>query len=272
MEKARRISYWLLATILYFSLLYSTTSCSKDDDSKSYKYINASTDRDNTPLEDRGKYAPYGWRLECLTDQKMPKNYRTCFDEFIRRDPVPCYDSTYLPTRKGLENLKASASADFSSAGFDGLLSSLRKLHQGPIMIVDLRSESHGLLNGIHISHYGLQNWANIGLNLEETMKKERDEIHATQGKTIEVATIDSDNDYVPINPMDIRVSSAYTEEEACQQRGVGYMRFNLLDHAFPSDQNRQVLQLHTIPAPQHMAALSLQGWKGPHVNLPRLL
>lgn len=220
-----------------------------------------------------GKYAPYGWRLECLTDEKMPKNYRTCFDEFIRRDPVPCYDSTYLPTRKCLENLKASASADFSSAGFDGLLSSLRKLHQGPIMIVDLRSESHGLLNGIHISHYGLQNWANIGLTLEETMKKERDEIHATQGKTIEVATIDSNNDYVPINPMDIRVSSAYTEEEACQQRGVGYMRFNLLDHTFPSDQNidRFFSFIQSLP-PQHMAALSLQGGKGPHVNLPRLL
>lgn len=239
MEKKRKISLWLITALLFPFILSSMTSCSDDDDDKkSFKYLNASTERENTSLTGREKYAPYGWRLECLTDETMPKNYRTCLDDFVERDVVPGYDPNYMPSRKGLKELNASASANFSTSGFDGLLSSLRKLHQGPITIVDLRSETHGFFNGMHLSHYGLQNWANIGLNLEETMEKEHGEIHGALGKVIVGETIDSDNNYVPINPMDINVTTAQTEVEACALRGVGYIRFNSLDHAFPSDSN----------------------------------
>ncbi len=241
MEKRRKIGLWFITALLFPFIFCSITSCSDDDNDnnkKNYKYLYASNERENTSLADREKYAPYGWRLECLTDETMPKNYRTCLDDFKERDVIPGYDPDYMPSIKGLKELKASASANFSSSGFDGLLSALRKLHQGPITIVDLRSETHGFFNGMQLSHYGLQNWANIGLSLEETMEKEHGEIHDAMGKVIIGATIDSDNNYVPIDPIDINVSTAQTEGEACALRGVGYIRFNSLDHAFPSDRN----------------------------------
>lgn len=128
MEKRRKISLWFITALLFPFIFCSITSCSDDDNDnnkKNYKYLYASNERENTSLADREKYAPYGWRLECLTDETMPKNYRTCLDDFKERDVIPGYDPDYMPSIKGLKELKASASANFSSSGFDGLLSAL---------------------------------------------------------------------------------------------------------------------------------------------------
>lgn len=148
--------------LLVFACSFFIGSCSEEDDNQefktTYKYLYAADARNNIPEAERLKYAPYGWRLECLSDEAMAKNFRTCQSEFIEREAKTGYDASYVPSREGLDQLRASASAEFTSAGLDGILAEIRKLHNGPVTIVDLRSESHGLLNGIHVSRYGLQN------------------------------------------------------------------------------------------------------------------
>lgn len=66
--------------------------------------------------------------------------------EFVERDLLNGYNPDYEPSRKGLDQLKASASSDFSALQLDTLVKEMRKLHSGPITIVDLRKETHGLI------------------------------------------------------------------------------------------------------------------------------
>ena len=198
-----------------------------------YKYLNAAEIRENKSEAERAEYASYSWRIEREQGSAFPKNFRTCLDEFKEQKQHKGYNPDYVPSRQGLNELKVSASSDFSDSELDSLVSVLRQLHSGAITIVDLRNESHGLLNGNHVSRYGKYNWENIGLTPETITAYETELIHSCLGKQKIVAELSSSNDYAPVNPRTIDVSSAETEEEACRKRGVGYVRFTALDHCF---------------------------------------
>lgn len=216
------------------------TSCSNSDnptgDKQHYEYLNAAEMREDVTEEQRAEYAPYMWRLERSNKAGLPKSYRTCQGEFVEVKPHNRYDPTYEPSRKGLDQLKMSGSSDFSDLQLDALVSEIRKLHSGPITIVDLRKETHGLLNGYHVSLFGKQNWANIGLSRETIIAAEKEQIHNTIGKQITVAELDSNKE--PVNPITIDVTTAETEEEACAKRGLGYFRLTPLDHSFSDPRN----------------------------------
>lgn len=242
-------------TLLLVCCAFLLGSCSDDGTTPRpehvYSYLYAADERDNISESDRLQYAAYGWRLESLSDEEMPQNFRTCQSPFIERETKTGYDAAFVPSRQGLEELQASGSADFSAAGLDGLKAAISLQHDGPVTIVDLRSESHGLVNGIHTSLYGLQNWANIGFSAEQVLAKEYLEMHEVMGKTVEIAEIGSKNNYVPINPINVVVETVQTEEELCQEKGVGYVRFPILDHTFPSDRDIEgfVGFVQTLPA-----------------------
>lgn len=236
----REIKTWyLLQVTLLLLCAWSFTACSDDGDSTTgrqvYKYLFAAEERDSTPVADRAQFAPYGWRNENPATEAMPQNFRTCQGPFVERDAKTGYDATYVPSRQGLDNLNISASSDFSEAGFTGLIAEIRKITSLPFTIVDLRSESHGLINGTHVSLYGRQSWANIGLSTAEIIEKEHQQMHATLGTSIELFDISSSNDYVPVNPQTIFVERVQTEAELCKANGIDYVRFTALDHAFPS-------------------------------------
>ncbi len=250
MKELRRNLFLVYLALVALMTTGVFCSCSDDDEEEAYHYLFASNERDHISESDCAQYAFYGWRLECLNTDEMPLNFRTCYGEFTKFDEKSGYDPSYIPSRDGLERMKASASANFSSLQFDRLLAELRKIHNGRITIVDLRSETHGTLNGIQVSRYGKQNWANIGLTLEQTLENERTKMYACMNQEVEVADISSKNGYVPINPIIVKVTDVQTEEEACRERGVGYLRLNLLDHAFPGDQNidRFISFANTLP------------------------
>ena len=133
-----------------------------------------------------------------------------------------------MPTRKGLDDLKVSASSDFSAGELDAVIAEIRKVHDGPITVVDLRKETHGLLNGDHVSRFGKQNWDNIGLGREEIIAAEEVMIHATVGTQVEVGSTRPGG---RTNTLDVK--TAQTEAELCASRGVGYFRLTVLDHCF---------------------------------------
>ena len=250
MKDLRRNLFLIYLTLVALTTTGMFCSCSDDDSSPLYHYLFAANGRDNISESEREQYAFYGWRLECLDTDDMPLNYRTCYSEFTMFDEKSGYDPSYIPSRDGLERMKASASANFSSLQFDRLLAELRQIHDGPITVVDLRSETHGTLNGIQVSRYGKQNWANIGLTQEQILENEWAEMHACQDQEVELVEISSGNNYLPVNPIVVKVTDVQTEEEACSERGVGYLRLNVLDHAFPSDQNidRFISYASTMP------------------------
>lgn len=244
MKQMKKLNLWminvLLVAIYAFGLSVVTTSCGNEKDSANqeetdlYKYINAAEERESISDEERQEYAAFAWRNERSPESTMPKNFRTCMSDFKERDAHNGFDPNYIPSRKGLDSLKISASSEFSNNELDGLLDKLRTIHNGPVTIVDLRKESHGLLNGYHISEYGKNNWANIGLSREHIISEEEATIHGLVGSTITIYDLSSSNDYQPENPFTLNVTTAETEAEACAKRGVGYARFTTLDHCFP--------------------------------------
>ena len=124
--------------------------------------------------------------------------------EFVERDLLNGYDPDYEPSRKGLDQLKASASYDFGALQLDTLVKEIRKLHSGPITIVDLRNETHGLINGYHVSIYGKQNWANIGLSRETILAEEADLIHNTVGQQLSTVVLDKATTISPLIPSNL--------------------------------------------------------------------
>ena len=211
-----------LSTLL--SILVLLVSCSYQH----YEYLNAAEQRESPTPAQREEYAAYVWRLERQDRNELPSGFRTCLDEFKKRSPVPGYDPDFVPSRKGMDRLKTSASSDFSASELDALIAEIRKVHDGPITVVDLRNETHGLLNGNHVSQYGKQNWDNIGRSREDIVEGEKEMIHGTLGRKVEVGGKAPDS---PKTVLD--VTSAETEAEACAKRGIGYFRLTVLDHCF---------------------------------------
>lgn len=231
--------HFVMLVILTTCGLNVFTACSSSDvdndagKRKQYKYLYAAEERENITEEQRKEYAPYAWRLEQENKIGMPANWRTSQSDFVERELLNGYDPDYVPSRKGLDQLKASASSDFSDLQLDALVQEIRKQHSGPITIVDLRKETHGLINGNHVSLYGKQNWANIGLSHETIIDEETEHIHNTLGQQVSTAFLGKANNYQPSDYIKIDVTTAETEAEACAKRGLGYKRLPVLDHCF---------------------------------------
>lgn len=87
----------------------------------------------------------------------------------------------------GLESLNISGSQQFSKCNFPILIEALdTKL---PIIIFDLRQESHGFINPYPISFKGKHNAANKGLSDEQIINKEKEQLNSIKiGVPIEVS------------------------------------------------------------------------------------
>ena len=184
--------------------------------------------KDNEIAMTQAEYDAFIWRAERKDRDALPSSFRTCQSELRVRSAVSGYDPDFKPSTKGLADLKVSASSDFSAKELDALVAEIRKLHSGPITIVDLRSETHGLLNGDHLSLYGQENWDNMGLTHEQIVENEKQIIHGLVGKEIETGGTSRGG-----RTTKMLVTSAETEEELCARKGVGYLRLTVLDHCF---------------------------------------
>lgn len=204
-----------------------------------YKYLHYNEARDNMSDEDRAKYEAYSWRLERKDKKQEPKNWRTCQGEFKESEESALFpDPNYVPSTKGLKTLNISGSSDFSAKELDWIKEEIGKLTDGPIYIIDARGESHGLLNGIHVSRYGARNWGNVGKTHDQIIADEAKVIHDCLNQTVDIYSLGKDNNYQPTDEgrTTVEVTSALTEEEACKERGLGYARFAVPDRAFPPD------------------------------------
>ena len=204
-----------------------------------YKYLHYADARDNMSAEEQAQYAAYSWRLERKDKAQEPKNWRTCLGEFKESEESALFpDPDYTPSTQGLRELNISGSSDLSAKEMDWVKAEIQKLTDGPIYIIDVRGESHGLINGIHVSRYGANNWGNVGKTHAQIISDEAKAIHDCLGQTIDIYSLSKSNNYQPVEEdrTTVEVTSAQTEEEACTERGLGYARFTVPDRAFPGD------------------------------------
>ena len=218
-----------------------------------YKYLYYADARDNMSEDQRAQYAVYCWRLERKDKLQEPKNWRTCQGDFSPNEESELFpDPDYTPSTQGLRQLNISGSSDLSAKELDWVKSEIQKLTDGPIYIIDLRSESHGLINGMHVSRYGANDWGNVGKTHNQIVAEEATDIHATLGKPLDIYSLSKANNYQPTESdrTTVEVASAQTEEEACTERGLGYARFTVLDRAFPGDSELEAFVAFVMSLP----------------------
>lgn len=127
----------------------------------------------------------------------------------------------------GLADLRCSGSATLSEGSVKWIL---QKIGQ-PAIVVDLRQESHGILNGAAVEWEAQSNWGEVGLTREQALAQEEQRIKALQGT---VSVVDERS---PANPPEnVTVQSAVSEGQLLQKHGLGYARFTVTDHVRPTD------------------------------------
>lgn len=138
------------------------------------------------------------------------------------------------PGTAGLDTLDISGSAEFSEQQFHELAETLRDCAGGKeIYIVDLRRESHAMLNGVSCEWYASYNWSNYGMTAEEIEKDQDERFGSLVGKSI---TVYPKEDNMPSEEgVEIQVETYLTERELVEGEGFHYVRIPVLDHAFPS-------------------------------------
>ena len=188
--------------------------------------------------EDPAKYAGFIWRIDAKDRDKLPRNFRTANAAYrTDADPKKAGEGFEAnPSRKGLATLYASGSAEFSVKEFDKMVPVLREQAKGPIYIVDLRQESHGLINGTAVSWYGERDWGNLGKSKKAALRDEKSRLKAVRGRDVTMAKLGKDKK--PVDPVTVRAASVLTEEQLVKSRGLRYFRIAATDHVWPSAEN----------------------------------
>ena len=163
---------------------------------------------------DTGNLAPR-LMIDFNNNGEFPNSFRKMSDKI--------YPTNNIPSIKGLDKLNASGSAEFTSNSLDIIKSSIGK----KFVVVDLRQESHGFLNGSAISWLGLKNDLNKGLSQPEVVKKE----DALLG------SIKLNTPIKPFNsPGNIVANSVSNEETLVKSKDLDYIRFAVTDGESPTD------------------------------------
>ena len=155
--------------------------------------------------------------------------------ELQEMDAESGVDPDFKPSEDGLDTLCISGSAQFSAPQFRALAASLRECAgDRTVYVFDLRQESHALVNeGIPLSWYGMHNWANKGMTLEEVEADESERFGAMVGTSIKAYAREGDTPIEP--PTVISVESVMTEKELVESEGFEYIRLPIPDHSWPS-------------------------------------
>jgi protein-tyrosine phosphatase len=138
--------------------------------------------------------------------------------------------------------LNAIASAQFSEKELQAIRA---KFPDEEIIIVDLRRESHGLINGLPVSWREKFDSSNAGKTVKQIISDEEERFNLVKkDKKIIVNKIlekDKENGwYESLKPESIEVFSATTEENLAKKNGFFYKRFVVQDHAKPDDKQMQ--------------------------------
>ena len=175
------------------------------------------------------------WRLDEAPELAEPRNFRMASDGWrVTPEDEP-------PTRQGLDNLRASGSAQCTAAGFASLYATLSDA-QGcasaaapgaPIYDVDLRQESHGFADGLPVSWHKNNNLANEGKTPEEVALDEKERLAGLAGETTTFGpkgkTDKSRFEAVTFIPENVQ-----TEKDVVEATGFRYVRFYVTDRTQP--------------------------------------
>ena len=158
------------------------------------------------------------------------RNFRTS------NDPLVPNAAGVLPSAAGLALLHESGSSEFSVAGLKGMMAKF----SGSVYVFDLRQEDHGFVNGLPVSWYATNNWANVGKSHELVVKEEAAKFDAMpSGCKVDITTDKvkkGDTSGAAQAPKPETVQAAQTERNVVESLGASYVRLTVTDHCRPTD------------------------------------
>ena len=168
------------------------------------------------------------WRLDGLSSDGL-RNFRLMTDAW--QNPLRGKE----PTRQGMENLHASASAQPSTVALPELYEKLHALEPAAkIFLIDLRQESHGFANSLPVSWYAEYNAANAGKNSSEVLADEIARLKKLRGVETTFEPL-GNADKQRLKPITIIPRVVQTERDASEKLGFEYVRFAAADMQFPA-------------------------------------
>jgi len=181
------------------------------------------------------------WDIDLKLKENLPRNFRTT------DDPVNAANGqTFAKT--DLAELRASGSGEFTSNGLKLLLARTR----GPVTVFDLRQETHLFVNGLPISWFATNDWANVGRTHDAIVSDEAVRVQSFKPSTeITVAGGDIKKSGTASSPpVHLIVRNATTERELVEENKAAYVRLTVTDHARPLDEelDRFILAVRALP------------------------
>lgn len=159
-------------------------------------------------------------------------NLLLVFDKIEKENELPRNFRDLTPL-----GINAIASGQFSEKHLQEIK---KKYPDEKIIIVDLRRESHGFVNGEAVSWRGQYDSSNLGKSVEGVIVDEKNRLSLKKGQKLIVNKIlekDRKNGwYSSVEPRLLEVDGASTEQEMAWKNGFSYKRFVVQDHSKPDE------------------------------------
>lgn len=173
--------------------------------------------------------------LDMRNTPEFPKHFRTT------SDPISISDNIDLT---GLADLHAAGSSQFSKLALEKVLNKLKVLKVKNLIVVDLREESHGFLNGNAVSWYGPHNATNEGKrpnkieNMQARLLSELEKLnYVTVFKILQKS---KDAIIEKVKPIDYLVHRVASEGDVLADNHLDYKRFYVQDFHPPAPKQVQ--------------------------------
>ena len=182
------------------------------------------------------------WDVDPELEKSLPRNFRTT-DDGLKAS------KGQMPANTGLADLRASGSGEFTADSLKLLLARTR----GAVTVFDLRQETHIFVNGLPVSWFATNDWANVGRNQGAIEADESARVESLKvGSKIVVrpgAAVKKPG-VTPGTSQNVTVDHASTERDIVGVNRVAYVRITVTDHARPLDDevDRFVLAVRGLP------------------------
>jgi protein-tyrosine phosphatase len=182
------------------------------------------------------------WDIDLRLADSLPRSFRTTDDPLKLSKGQP-------PVDRGLTDLRASGSGEFTDDNLKLVLARTR----GPVTIFDLRQETHIFINGLPVSWFATNDWANVGrsqaaIEADERARAESlkpgSKISVTSGAGVKKPGV------TPSTAQTVTVQGASTESELVESHHAAYVRVTVTDHCRPLDNevDRFILAVRALP------------------------
>lgn len=206
--------------------------------------------------------SPYDIILDTINGDVMPNQFRS--PTFLKPSSVQTVNL------KGFNTLRVSGSGQYSQGQLKQMITHLKRAHQvNPenLLIVDLREEPHGFINGHAITwYYGPLSYQ-YGKTQEQVLQDEHRRVDLVSHQpNVMIYTIKKHRDGMPSNktPRIEKVEEVKNEEQLVAQLGAKYIRIPVTDHFRPEDKDvDQFLEVIAQLKPNDWVHFKCRGGRG---------